>query len=483
MPSKVSPHEGEEDPEGGAPSTEWLVVIRTNEAGLLGKRVALRADSIRIGRQPDCDIVLGENSVSPHHAHLERRAGQWWVVDDGWTWGTYVNDVRIAPESRLSTGDRIRIGTTVFKCVTDEDVERQHQDEIYDRRFFDELSFGAPAVEPPAGVPAPQAQFGAPPPPPPGFGGPPPGFGAPPPPQGYGFGAPAPQPPGGIAPAAPPAGSVFPAPRQEPSNERAVDSDLVRVSSAVPDDVAPGMEFLVDVVLHLSDWLVEPAPGIFADADVAAVRLTPGARLLLRLSLDANQERVLVADERETALVWAPPSSRASFRLRVAPDAEPQIAHVCVVLGTEDVELCRFYVELRVALTAPPSPRKRFALARKMPRTAFASYATLDRIEVCKRLATVQSLGIDIFLDCLDVRQGADWERVLSEAVVSQDIFLLFWSHAAQSSPWVDREWRSALSARGLEYIVPNALEPPTSCPPPAELATLQFGSRFMQLR
>lgn len=39
--------------------------------------------SIRIGRQPDQDVEISDPYVSRHHARLELRRGQWWLVSLG----------------------------------------------------------------------------------------------------------------------------------------------------------------------------------------------------------------------------------------------------------------------------------------------------------------------------------------------------------------------------------------------------------------
>ena len=38
-------------------------------------------DQSMVGRDPSCEIVVTDGSVSRRHARLEQRAGAWWVVD------------------------------------------------------------------------------------------------------------------------------------------------------------------------------------------------------------------------------------------------------------------------------------------------------------------------------------------------------------------------------------------------------------------
>jgi hypothetical protein len=56
-----------------------------------------------------------------------------------------------------------------------------------------------------------------------------------------------------------------------------------------------------------------------------------------------------------------------------------------------------------------------------------------------------------------------------------RDVFYLFWSRAARASEWVEKEWRHALQARGLDFIDPAPLTPADQAPPPSDLASLHF--------
>ena len=82
---------------------DCLVVIYTKEPTLLGKRFVLEHSPTRVGRGADNHIVLDGDSVSRRHAHFEQRGDGWFVVDDGSTNGTYVNDEQIVARGRRST--------------------------------------------------------------------------------------------------------------------------------------------------------------------------------------------------------------------------------------------------------------------------------------------------------------------------------------------------------------------------------------------
>lgn len=116
------------------------------------------------------------------------------------------------------------------------------------------------------------------------------------------------------------------------------------------------------------------------------------------------------------------------------------------------------------------------------PETAFASYSSENREEVISRIHGMKKVApaLDIFLDVFSLRSGQDWEQKLEQHVPNKDVFYLFWSHFAAKSEWVEREWKLALSKRGLEYIDPVPLEDVELAPPPPELKKLHFNDAYV---
>ncbi len=126
---------------------------------------------------------------------------------------------------------------------------------------------------------------------------------------------------------------------------------------------------------------------------------------------------------------------------------------------------------------APPTPRS--AHVQRIAR-AFASYASLDRAEVLRRVQGIQAAGTQVFLDIINLRTGQDWEKALSQEIDASDGFFLFWSRRAAESEWVEREWRYALQRRGLDFINPLPLEDPRLVKPPAELKSKHFNDMLL---
>ena len=79
-----------------------------------GRRVPLEDETVTVGRQDDCDVVLDDPTVSRHHAEVRRSGDGFEVVDLGSRNGTRVNGLGIA-RTRLSDGDDLLIGAVPLR--------------------------------------------------------------------------------------------------------------------------------------------------------------------------------------------------------------------------------------------------------------------------------------------------------------------------------------------------------------------------------
>jgi diguanylate cyclase (GGDEF)-like protein len=123
-----------------------IIVIYGTE---LGRRLELGAAPFEIGRSSTNDLFIDQESVSRHHARITFDGGAYSVADLGSTNGTYVNDESVL-ERRLRDGDQVRIGRSILKFMTGENVEVHYHEEIYrlmtvdgltqiyNRRYFNE---------------------------------------------------------------------------------------------------------------------------------------------------------------------------------------------------------------------------------------------------------------------------------------------------------------------------------------------------------
>jgi hypothetical protein len=82
------------------------------EGALAGTRLTLGEAQITIGRAEDSTLVITDDYASAHHARLEPRAGQWFVVDLGSTNGTYLDRAKVTAPTPVPLGVPIRIGRT-----------------------------------------------------------------------------------------------------------------------------------------------------------------------------------------------------------------------------------------------------------------------------------------------------------------------------------------------------------------------------------
>jgi hypothetical protein len=74
-----------------------------------------------VGRDPICDLVLEEGTVSAQHARLSYHHQNWWAEDLGSRNGTLLNMARITNPSILVTGDELQLGQVQIKIsITDE---------------------------------------------------------------------------------------------------------------------------------------------------------------------------------------------------------------------------------------------------------------------------------------------------------------------------------------------------------------------------
>jgi hypothetical protein len=82
-----------------------------------GRKYAINADSIVLGRSADADILVDDTGVSRRHLEVITRGETVMAVDLGSTNGFYVNDRKVDGSTVLRDGDQITMGrvTMVFR--------------------------------------------------------------------------------------------------------------------------------------------------------------------------------------------------------------------------------------------------------------------------------------------------------------------------------------------------------------------------------
>ena len=122
---------------GDGDSREGCLVIIYGED--LGRRVPLGIEPTVIGRSSKCDVQIDQESVSRNHARIIRQRSVYVIGDLGSTNGTYVND-ELVEEYQLRRGDQIKVGDTIFKYLSGQDVEAQYHETIYRMTIMDGLT-------------------------------------------------------------------------------------------------------------------------------------------------------------------------------------------------------------------------------------------------------------------------------------------------------------------------------------------------------
>ena len=125
-----------------------LIVIYGED---MGRRVPVGTEPLIIGRSPQCEVPIDQESISRNHCQIRFNGTDFVVRDLGSTNGTYVNDDLVEEEGRLRHGDQLKVGRTILKFIIGDDVEAQYHEEIYrlmttdgltqlhNRRYFDEM--------------------------------------------------------------------------------------------------------------------------------------------------------------------------------------------------------------------------------------------------------------------------------------------------------------------------------------------------------
>jgi hypothetical protein len=75
------------------------------------------ADELTVGRAAGCGVRVDDAFTSNIHARLFRRDGSLWLEDLGSTNGTWVNGERLDAATRLTRGDVLQVGATVFEVT------------------------------------------------------------------------------------------------------------------------------------------------------------------------------------------------------------------------------------------------------------------------------------------------------------------------------------------------------------------------------
>jgi pSer/pThr/pTyr-binding forkhead associated (FHA) protein len=83
-------------------------ILRFNESDVL------------VGRDPDCECILSDETISARHVRLVYRHNQWWVEDLGSRNGTGLNGTALTTATIVVHGDTIKCGQTTLRVILEE---------------------------------------------------------------------------------------------------------------------------------------------------------------------------------------------------------------------------------------------------------------------------------------------------------------------------------------------------------------------------
>ena len=100
-------------------STQLEILV--TQGPLKGRRFAVPADGLRLGRSSTCEISIPDPALARNHCLFETRDGGLWVTDLASANGTIVNDAQLGPDSQLlQLGDVVFVGDSALQVVAAE---------------------------------------------------------------------------------------------------------------------------------------------------------------------------------------------------------------------------------------------------------------------------------------------------------------------------------------------------------------------------
>jgi two-component system cell cycle response regulator len=139
-----SPNDLSRERRGAEPKRPVVVILEGDRTSTLFE---IPPGEITFGRDASCGMVLPENACSRAHAriiHAEARnresVPEVTVEDLGSTNGTYLNGLRLEGPTRLSSGDKIRIGKTILGFYLWDEITLQAEDALLRSATTDALT-------------------------------------------------------------------------------------------------------------------------------------------------------------------------------------------------------------------------------------------------------------------------------------------------------------------------------------------------------
>ncbi|WP_339742696.1 GGDEF domain-containing protein [uncultured Rubinisphaera sp.] len=101
--------------------------------------IDIPVSGLKIGRGDAADYILHDDSISREHACITFRDGACYLQDLGSTNGTFLNGEEIQ-NTEIRPGDRITVGSYIFKLLSNDETEAQYYEAVYDMMTQDGLT-------------------------------------------------------------------------------------------------------------------------------------------------------------------------------------------------------------------------------------------------------------------------------------------------------------------------------------------------------
>lgn len=182
------------------------------------------------------------------------------------------------------------------------------------------------------------------------------------------------------------------------------------------------------------------------------------------------------------SFLWLESVHREEFRLRAGLEVDSQAlrGRLTVFLGSvilADIPLT-IRVDRQYATGLAPIP---MAVETARPyRKIFASYSHEDSWIVDEFDGYARAFGDEYLRDVVTLRAGEVWSPRLEELIREADVFQLFWSWNSMDSPFVQQEWKHALTLERPHFVRPVYWDEPLPVRnevnlPPETLRRLHF--------
>ncbi len=118
------------------------IVVLVGPNGTVGRQWLLTKEETTIGRSPDCDVYINDNSLSRSHAKIVLTHSGVSIVDLNSTNKTAINDFSLAPmtTNKLQNNSRIKTGNIIFRFLDKGNIEIITNQQLNDKAHKDALT-------------------------------------------------------------------------------------------------------------------------------------------------------------------------------------------------------------------------------------------------------------------------------------------------------------------------------------------------------